>query len=685
MKNYRKLGFALWTVIFVVNTLTAFGANQKQKVDDDLWRIKVTDPANYVGIALSNGRIGMVPSSEPFRVKSIILNNVFDRAGENDVSKILEGINFANLILVVDGDTINHSNIENWEQVLSLKEASLTTRFQIPDKAEVTYQIYALRGMPNVGLIDVDVQALKKDIQISVAGKISCPSNYRVTNASFKTLHDAEAPMPLLKTIATSPFGKHTLATTATFIFENEAQPLQHKVLSPFEHEINFQHTVKAKEDFQFAWAGAVCSTQNFGDPQNESERMVIYVMRGNKDLVIKQHKALWADLWQSDIQIEGDPESQRDVRLALYHLYAFSRENSRLSIAPMGLSSQGYNGHIFWDSELWMFPPLLLLNQPFAKSILDYRFDRLGKAEEKAANYGFNGAMFPWESDDTGEEATPTWALTGTFEHHITADVGIACWNYYRITGDKAWLQAEGFPLLRKGAEFWLSRSTQNNDGSYSINNVVGANEYAMNIDDNAFTNGSVKVALACATKAALVCGVTPDPKWAEVAQKIRFNYFYDGVTKEHSTYKGEIIKQADVNLLAYPLELVSAKESILKDLNYYEPRIAKEGPAMGYSIFSVLYARLGDADRAYELFKRAYVPNKRPPFGALAESATSNNPYFTTGAGGMLQAVLFGFAGLHLTDGGLIQKDPCLPSNWKSLTITGVGPRKETFTVTH
>ncbi|RKD90744.1 glycoside hydrolase family 65 protein [Mangrovibacterium diazotrophicum] len=685
MKKNRKFGIALCIAFLALNSMAVFGSTKTKNEETDLWKIKVTDPTDYVGIALSNGRIGMVPSSKPFQVKSIILNNVFDRAGANDVSKILEGINFANLVLVVDGDTINQANIENWEQVLDLKAATLTTRFEVPDKAEVTYQIYALRGMPNVGLIDVDVHALKKDIQISVAGKISCPASYHVTDASFKTLHDAEAPMPLLKTIAKSPFGKHTLATTATFIFGNEAQPLQHKVLSPFEHEINFQRKVKAKENFQFAWTGAVCSTENFGDPQNESERMVIYVMRGNKDLVIKQHKELWADLWQSDIQIEGDPESQRDVRLALYHLYAFSRENSRLSIAPMGLSSQGYNGHIFWDSELWMFPPLLILNQGFAKSMLDYRFDRLGKAEEKAANYGYKGAMFPWESDDTGEEATPTWALTGTFEHHITADVGIACWNYYRLTGNKEWLKTEGFPLLKKGAKFWLSRSSQNSDGSYSINNVVGANEYAMNIDDNAFTNGSVKVALEYATKAAVVCGETPDPKWDEVAQKLRFNYFDDGVTKEHSNYKGEIIKQADVNLLAYPLELVTEKEAVLKDMDYYEPRISKKGPAMGYSIFSVLYARLGDADKAFDLFKRAYVPNKRPPFGALAESATSQNPYFTTGAGGMLQAVLFGFAGLHLADDGLVQKDPCLPSNWKSLTITGVGPEHKTYKVTH
>jgi len=684
MKKNRKFGLALLIAVFAMHITTVFGIGTRQTGENDLWQIRATDPTNYVGIALSNGRIGMVPSAEPFRVKSIILNNVYDRAAANDVSKILEGINFANLDLVIDGDTVRQSNIEDWEQVLNLKEASLSVRFRFSNKAEISYQIYALRGMPNVGLIDVAVKALKKDIQISVAGKITCPSNDEIIDASFKTLYDAETPMPLLKTIAKSPFGKHTLATTASFIFEGESQALQHQVLSPFEHEIQFQHTIKAGDDLRFAWCGAACSTENFGDPQNESERFVIYVMRGNKDLVIRQHKDLWADLWQSDIQIDGDPESQRDVRLSLYHLYAFSRVNSRLSIAPMGLSSQGYNGHIFWDSELWMLPPLLVLNQEFAKAMLDYRFDRLEKAEEKATNYGFKGAMFPWESDDTGEEATPTWALTGTFEHHITADVGIACWNYYRLTGDLAWLKSEGFPLLQKVAEFWLSRSSKNNDGTYSIKNVVGANEYAANIDDNAFTNGAAKAVLAYATKAALKCGEKPDPQWQEVSDKLRFHQFEDGVTKENSTYNGEIIKQADVNLLAYPLELITERESILKDLNYYESRISKEGPAMGYSVFSVLYARLGDAEKAYELFKRSYVPNKRPPFGALAESATSNNPYFTTGAGGMLQAVLFGFAGLRLTDEGLIQKNPCLPAKWKSLTITGVGPKKKTFTVT-
>ena len=122
---------------------------------------------------------------------------------------------------------------------------------------------------------------------------------------------------------------------------------------------------------------------------------------------------------------------------------------------------------------------------------------------------------------------------------------------------------------------------------------------------------------------------------------------------------------------------------DAILKDLKYYEPKLAAEGPAMGQSIFAILYARLGDAENAFRLFKRSYVPNQRPPFGALAEAATSNNPYFATGAGGMLQVVLFGFGGLDIKDTGIVQKNPILPKQWKKLIIKGVGPEKKQFIV--
>jgi trehalose/maltose hydrolase-like predicted phosphorylase len=292
---------------------------------------------------------------------------------------------------------------------------------------------------------------------------------------------------------------------------------------------------------------------------------------------------------------------------------------------------------------------------------------------------------MFPWESDDTGEEATPVWALTGTFEQHITADVGIAFYNYYKVTQDKSWLKNMGYPMLKEVADFWVSRSTKNADGTFSINNVVGANEFAQNIDDNAFTNGSAITVLNDAIKASEILGLTPQKKWKNVADGLVIHKFKDGVTKENRTYDGQVIKQADVNLLAFPLQIITDENQIKKDLNYYEPRFAKEGPAMAHSILAILYARLGNADKAFDLFKKTYEPNKRPPFGALAEAATSNNPYFATGAGGMLQIVLAGFGGLNISESGIVQKNSILPKQWKSLTLKGIGPNKKTFIVKH
>jgi len=236
---------------------------------------------------------------------------------------------------------------------------------------------------------------------------------------------------------------------------------------------------------------------------------------------------------------------------------------------------------------------------------------------------------------------------------------------------------------MMKEVADYWVSRSIKNEDGSYSIKNVVGANEFAPNVDDNAFTNGSAITALQYATEAAKTVGETPNPNWDEVAAKIRILKFPDGTTKEHATYNGERIKQADVNLLTYPLNVVNDEATVLKDLKYYEPKLAEEGPAMGQSVFAVIYARLGDAKEAYRLFRRSYEPNKRPPFGALAEAATSDNPYFATGAGGMLQVVLCGFGGLDITEQGIVQKNPILPKEWKSLTLKGVGPEGKTYTV--
>ena len=653
---------------------------------DETWQIKTDIKDNYTGIVLGSGRIGILPTTEPFGIKNTILNNVYEKTSKNAESRILEGMNFGNLELEIDGEKITTKNSKDWKQTFNMKEAVLHTSFKFKSKAIIYYDIYALRNVPYSGYIDIKIQAIKT-INVKVSGVITSPSEFINLESEFNTYRDLETTMPILRAVAQSKFGKHTIATSGAFIWHNtlnEAQPkLKYSKTSALSSSIAFEKDIKPDTNLEFAWTAATCTTQDFSNPQSESERFVIYNLLNDKTTLLDQHKKLWANLWKSDIIIKGDLQSQLDVRLALYHLYAFGLEDSNLSIAPMGLSSKAYGGHIFWDAELWMYPPLLLLNQNIAKSMLAYRFDRLEAAKTKAKNYGFKGAMFPWESDDTGQEATPTWALTGTFEHHITADIGIAFWNYYRITKDKVWLTHKGYPMLKAIADFWTSRATLNSNGTYAINNVIGANEFAHNVDNNAFTNGAAITVLRYATLAAKTLNIEVNADWDKIANKIEIHQSKDGYTKEHSTYKGEIIKQADVNLLAYPLNIIEDKRQIKKDLTYYEPKFDKNGPAMSQSILAIIYARLGDSENAFRLFKASYIPNKREPFGALSESANSNNPYFATAAGGMLQTVLFGFGGLHITEQGIIQKKPLLPKNWESLTITEVGIDKKTFII--
>jgi trehalose/maltose hydrolase-like predicted phosphorylase len=307
-----------------------------------------------------------------------------------------------------------------------------------------------------------------------------------------------------------------------------------------------------------------------------------------------------------------------------------------------------------------------------------------LEAAKRNAFSKVFRGAMFPWESAASGAEETPVWALSGPFEHHITACVGIAAWNYYCVTQDKTWLKEKGWPILSAVADFWASRVERNGPGHYDIKNVVAADEWAENVDNDAFTNAAAKAVLHYASDAAKLLGINADPDWLQVAANIPILKMDNGVTREHAAYHGEGIKQADVNLLAYPLTEITDPGQIKKDLEYYETRVPNEGtPAMTQAVFTTLYARLGDGEKAFRWFKDAYIPNLDPPFRVIAETKGGTNPYFATGAGGIVQSLLMGFGGLVITPKGIIQVKSAIPAAWKRLTITGAGPEKKIFTV--
>lgn len=296
-----------------------------------------------------------------------------------------------------------------------------------------------------------------------------------------------------------------------------------------------------------------------------------------------------------------------------------------------MGLSARGfYNGHIFWDSEIWMYPALLVLRPCLARQMLDYRTDGLDAARRRPTPTAIGARCSPGKGMTGGEELRRPLPSTGPLEHHITADIAIASWNYYCVTQDREWLRREGFPLMREAARFWCDRVTANADGSYSIRNVIGANEYAVGVTDNAFTNGRGPPG----TGVRFGCGgaLRERPSAVECGSRgPRIPHFADGTTREHAGYDGEMIKQADANLLGYPLGIVTGREAQLRDLEYYERRIdPRNGPAMSYSVFAIQYARLGMAEKACEMFRLLLLAQPAAAVRVFAETATSGNPYF-------------------------------------------------------
>ncbi len=656
----------------------------------DPWKISASnfDPKNYYGITVANGMIGIVSAPEPFKVKDVVLAGAYDLYGRGRVSNFLRSFNLLNMRMEIDGKSIGAAESANMKQELDMKKASFTTRFDYTDKASVSYTYYSLRQLPFTVLMDVTITA-KKDITLGSASIMEAPDALKDVQNYYNEIDRPHVVISLLTSSAKSPTGKLLMCASNSFLFSEEhgQEPrVIHEMWDNNMHLMKFSKKLKAGESWRFSIVGSSLTSAHHDDPLNEAERLTIYAKLEGRDRLLQFHNKAWEELWKSDIQIDGDAQSQQDIHSMIYHLYSFVREGTALSPSPMGLSGLGYNGHVFWDTELWMYPALLVLRPELGKSMIEYRYQRLEAAKRNAFSKGFKGAMYPWESAETGVEETPVWALSGPFEHHITACVGIATWNYYAVTQDKNWLKEKGWPILSATADFWASRVERNGPGKYDIKNVVAADEWAENVDNNAFTNAAAKANLQFATEAAKILGIVPDPDWMNVSNNIPILKMSDGVTREHAAYNGEGIKQADVNLLSYPLKEITDPKAIRKDLEYYETRVPNEGtPAMTQAVFTTLYARLGDGEKAYHWFKEAYIPNLNPPFRVIAETKGGTNPYFSTGAGGIVQSVLMGFGGLEITPKGIIQIKSSLPKQWKSITITGVGVEKKTFKVQH
>ncbi|QBS40662.1 discoidin domain-containing protein [Nocardia sp. CS682] len=405
---------------------------------------------------------------------------------------------------------------------------------------------------------------------------------------------------------------------------------------------------------------------------------------------------AAWRSLWQGDLEVPGNPDLQSWTRGALYSLYSSTNAQQDNSISPVGLSSDNYAGAVFWDADIWMFPGLLQLAPDLAKSVVEYRYKTLRAAQANAQQLGYRGAFYPWTSASRGALAEchswdPPHCLT---QIHLQGDIALAAWQYYLATGDTGYLRDRSWPIMRNLAEFWASRVTPNPDGSYSIDNVAGPDEYSNGVKDGVYTNAVAALALRNAARAAAILGEPAPPEWTAIAEHLRMPFDpARQIFAQYDGYPGTSLKQADTVLLIYPLEWPMSREVSTNTLEYYAERTDPDGPAMTDSVHAIDAAAIGTPGCATDTYlERAVRPFVRAPFGQFAEArgskAGAKDPLagapaftFVTAAGGFLQTFTNGLLGLRLR-ADEVRIDPMLPPDLSSgLHIRGMRWQGRTF----
>lgn len=434
-------------------------------------------------------------------------------------------------------------------------------------------------------------------------------------------------------------------------------------------------------------------------------------------------HMEAWQRVWEDiDVLIEGDAEAQMAVRFNLFQLQvAAPRHDDRVSIGAKTLSGLGYRGHVFWDTEIFILPFFTFTQPEIARNLLCYRYQTLPGARRKARDNGYRGAQYAWESALTGDEVTPSWVpsfdgselvriWTGEIEIHISADIAYAIMQYWRASCDDAFMRDQGAEIVLDTARFWADRAEEEEvDGRrrFSFRDVIGPDEYHEHVDNNVYTNRMAQWHLDIAEeilswledayperaeelKQRLSLSAEELARWRDVARHIvihhdpdsglmrQFEGFFDleevdwdaYEEREHSMQyllgieganRSQVIKQADVIMLLCLFRDQYDELTWQTNWNTYMPLTDHQyGSSLGPSFHAWAACEMGRPDEAYEHFMLAARADLRDVRGNAGDGIHAAS------AGGVWQAVAFGFAGLRLREDGY-DIDPRLPAHWR------------------
>ena len=420
------------------------------------------------------------------------------------------------------------------------------------------------------------------------------------------------------------------------------------------------------------------------------------------------KQKLFLDNFWKcSGMEIHGDEAVNNAVSFNMYQLLQSAAKDPYCSIAAKGMSGEGYEGHYFWDTEVFVLPFLIMTNPKLAKMILNYRYHTLDKARENAGLLGHKkGALYPWRTI-TGKECSG-YFVSGSAAYHINADITYAIISYYLATEDIDFIEETGEEILIETSRLWLDLGNYNSKGDFVLNDVTGPDEYTCMVNNNYYTNCAAKYSLewtvdlyeklkengridrlkdklnitddelAQMKKAADKMLLLYDEKLGINPQDDSFLdkpvWDFENTPKENyplllhyhplCLYRYQVCKQADTVLSYFMFEQMQKYDVMERSYEYYE-KITTHDSSLSTCAFSIVASRLGMQKKGYEYFGDSTK---------LDLENTHNNTkdgVHTANMGGCYMAIVNGFAGLRITKNGLYLA-PFVPNEWDGYTFT-------------
>ena len=633
------------------------------------------------------------------------------------------------LTLTVDGQPfrLDQGEILHFERHLDMQQGVLqrVVRWQAPGGSilDLSFERFMSYAQEHVGAIRVLVTAVNRPAEIS----LSTGLNGHVSNEDLLHWHllgQGSEPVHTVWLHSRTRYTELELGAAATV---HTDFPLTTQTC-PGQPQLQTQTTLEPGQTLQLdKLISYAASRDQVADAAAVVSRALAYLEGESYDTLKAAHRAAWEKVWQdADVIIEGDDEAQLAIRFALFQLVAAApQHDDRVSIGAKTLSGFGYRGHVFWDTEIFVLPFFSYVMPHLARNMLLYRYHTLAGARWKASANGLSGAQFAWESAATGEEVTPTWVpdfsgkglvriWTGDIEIHISADVAYAIMQYWHVTGDDAFMRDYGAEIILDTARYWGSRAEreETDEGHrYAFRDVIGPDEYHDHVDNNAYTNRMAQWHLQTALKildwlrqeqaehaAAIIrhLDLTPElmAHWQDIIDHIILNHdpetglilqfddFFERQPVNWDEYAertqsmqvllgieganaSQVIKQADVVMLLCLLRDQYDAKTWQTNWDTYMPVTDHSyGSSLGPSFHAWAACEMGRPDEAYEHFMlaaRADLADIRGNAGERIHAAS---------AGGLWQALAFGFAGLRLNEDSYTVT-PRLPVHWRRLSF--------------